>query len=788
MQTAVAGDTVWVAQGLYRTTSGTDRTIHFHLKSGVKLYGGFAGDETELAQRDWAAHPTIFDGDIGLADDSTDNTYNLLYLDNPDSNTLIDGFIFRYAIANNINSTGFDPTVCGAAIFIDAVVGEAYPLIRNCTFIDNFAINNGGAVYVHTNLNSSVAPRFWNCVFRSNYSLGWGGAVYRGGSSWVEWPGDFRDCLFQDNYAVFGGAIFYNDAPRTDTLQVERCQFINNVAYNFGGAFYTNGRPEGCLIVMRNCDFVENQARIGGGISHYSDSSPIGVFSMDSCLFLQNKIYQPIQGIPAYAPAMSIYSGFFAENEGLILIHACHILEQKNSGGDEVIGFFNEINIQNCSFNTNSIQFSAGNKMWFRQNTCKLKDQVIYISSSQNERNVVVWDNLFLGGAPWISGPAIYSGNLFKDITFSVNPPQPNGGGYPVPSLVFNNIFYNTQNIHPGANGYFVPINYDSTYFYNNLISDLPDCEGFPSLFVCGPGNLFGLDPLFADTAAGDFHLLPCSPAINAGLNDFYLQNNLLNDLDGNPRILDGLTDMGPYESPLLAAAAPPAVRPACPGTASGAVLFDIDNACSPLAFLWSGDNGAGSDTSALAPGMYQFTITDQQGKVLQLALAVGEANPPLLSAETTPASCPGCPDGAITASAEGGYPPFSFLWSTGDTGVSIAGVPPGLYDISVTDAAGCVYTDSITLLAVGTDEASQPGFRLFPNPAHDATLLQLAAPAPAELRLCLTDANGRTLRHWILPAGADRLPLPLDGLSSGVYWLWLRDDERVQGVRLLRR
>src|SRR5574342_685318 len=58
---------IWVAQGTYKPTNGTDRTISFVLKSGVALYGGFAGSETLLTQRNLAVNPTILSGEIGSA-------------------------------------------------------------------------------------------------------------------------------------------------------------------------------------------------------------------------------------------------------------------------------------------------------------------------------------------------------------------------------------------------------------------------------------------------------------------------------------------------------------------------------------------------------------------------------------------------------------------------------------------------------------------------------------------------------------------------------------------------
>lgn len=59
-------------------------------------------------------------------------------------------------------------------------------------------------------------------------------------------------------------------------------------------------------------------------------------------------------------------------------------------------------------------------------------------------------------------------------------------------------------------------------------------------------GNI-SADPLFLDPAGNDYHLCPGSPAIGAGdQNSIYLPAT---DLDGNPRVLDGKIDMGPFES-----------------------------------------------------------------------------------------------------------------------------------------------------------------------------------------------------------------------------------------------
>ena len=65
-----------VAAGTYKPSVSLDgssdaRTVAFSLKSEVALYGGFAGVETTLDQRDVSNRITTLSGDLGQSDDIT---------------------------------------------------------------------------------------------------------------------------------------------------------------------------------------------------------------------------------------------------------------------------------------------------------------------------------------------------------------------------------------------------------------------------------------------------------------------------------------------------------------------------------------------------------------------------------------------------------------------------------------------------------------------------------------------------------------------------------------------
>jgi hypothetical protein len=65
---------------------------------------------------------------------------------------------------------------------------------------------------------------------------------------------------------------------------------------------------------------------------------------------------------------------------------------------------------------------------------------------------------------------------------------------------------------------------------------------------LAGTGNI-DADPQFVDAAAGNLELQPTSPCVNVGSNAAIEVTGVTPDLAGNPRIFDGVVDMGAYEA-----------------------------------------------------------------------------------------------------------------------------------------------------------------------------------------------------------------------------------------------
>ena len=82
---------------------------------------------------------------------------------------------------------------------------------------------------------------------------------------------------------------------------------------------------------------------------------------------------------------------------------------------------------------------------------------------------------------------------------------------------------------------------------YNTIVYDSTTLIDSSSGIMTSGGNLLGVDPEFVDPANLDCRLRAGSPALNGGDNS--PPGGLgPTDVQGNPRVLDGVVDVGAYE------------------------------------------------------------------------------------------------------------------------------------------------------------------------------------------------------------------------------------------------
>ncbi len=103
---------IWVYQGSYTPPSvtGTDpRAATFVIPAAARVYGGFSGGERSLAERDLSKHASILSGDIGVANDPSDNVYQVVTLGDA---AVLDGFTVTGG-----NGSAASGTYTGSAVY-----------------------------------------------------------------------------------------------------------------------------------------------------------------------------------------------------------------------------------------------------------------------------------------------------------------------------------------------------------------------------------------------------------------------------------------------------------------------------------------------------------------------------------------------------------------------------------------------------------------------------------------------------------------------------------------------
>jgi hypothetical protein len=195
---------IWVATGVYKPPGNVgDRTRAFTLVDGVSMFGGFAGNETALARRDFRTNRTVLSGDLTGNDEGAatvtnptlaDNSYHVVFAHNA-SGAVLDGFTITGGNADSGTADQY-----GGGFQMNGGIVR----IANCKFHGN-AANYGAAAASHTEVTPpSAALVIRLCEFRGNT------AGIDGGAYWaMNTVSTIEGCLIADNQAGrLGGAVF----------------------------------------------------------------------------------------------------------------------------------------------------------------------------------------------------------------------------------------------------------------------------------------------------------------------------------------------------------------------------------------------------------------------------------------------------------------------------------------------------------------------------------------------------------------------------------------------------
>ena len=393
---AGTGDEIWVAEGTYKPTTGTDRTISFVLKDSVAIFGGFAGTELDRSQRDPAVNVTILSGDIGSVGAISDNSYHVIRADQSGASTLLDGVTISGGNANGTN-----PYDRGGGAYSNSSSAS----LVNITLSNNFASFLGGGMFT-----SNGNLKLTHVTFADNSSTNHGGGIYN----------------------------YYGTLTLTDvTFSGNSAQLRGGGLYNYSGS-----------ATLSNVTFTGNSAQeLGGGMNNYQSN-----VTVSNVTFTNNSAVTSGGGIYTGGGSLSLTTGTFAGNSakggaGMLnssdsIVTLAHVTFNGNSAqecGGGVYNYLSDANLTDVTFTGNTAQQHGGGI--FNSGSSPTLSNVIFDGNTSGIYGGAM-DNS--GGTPALSGvtftnnAAGYGGAIYNwdysspsltDVTFNNNSASFRGGG-----------------------------------------------------------------------------------------------------------------------------------------------------------------------------------------------------------------------------------------------------------------------------------------------------------------------------------------------------------------------
>ncbi|SDA60724.1 Ig-like domain repeat protein, partial [Methanobrevibacter millerae] len=334
-----------------------------------------------------------------------------------------------------------------------SIYSEGIITITDCIFINNTAVEHGGAIYIKHTSRSTIE----NCEFTGNIAGLNGGAIdWSAGSShgavinstftdniakrsggaihWSGHDGTIRDSTFINNNATGdviseiggvtgggdGGAVLWVGSNGT----VDNCTFDANFAQYRGGAIFLHGNStENCTnTTVSNSNFVNNIAGLNGGAIDWQKGAQKG--RLINSNFTNNTAWRSAGAVYWYGINGTISNCNFDDNHaiGNVTAHQHGAATYDTTGGNGgAIVWTGTIGYVGHSNFTNNTAASLGGAVYLQSNAdrnctnttfdwCNFEDNVAGING---------------GAIDWHEGA--HDGNVYNS-TFTNNVAMSNGG------------------------------------------------------------------------------------------------------------------------------------------------------------------------------------------------------------------------------------------------------------------------------------------------------------------------------------------------------------------------
>ena len=198
--------------------------------------------------------------------------------------------------------------------------------------------------------------------------------------------------------------------------------------------------------------------------------------------------------------------------------------------------------------------------------------------------------------------------------------------------------------------------------------------------------------------------------------------------------------------------------------TPDGSATVSATGGAGGYTYSWSPGGQTTATATNIGAGSYTVTVTDANGCTATATENVQSTNGPNITVDNvSDISCFGDADGSASISVTGGTSPSNYSWSpSGGTAASATGLDAGSYTVTVTDDAGCISTETITI--------AEPDPLVVTGTVVDAD----CAASNGEITTTTTGGTGAYTYSWS-PGG--QTTADLTGVGAGTFDVTVTDD-----------